>query len=198
MQFYKQTTNYTCASAALLMVLNHFKPLYRLSRKNEFEIWKGSVVLPVRASSIYGLAIYAHEQGLKIRIWVQSLNYDFPDYRFKGYTKEDVEDAKFMSDNYLKKLKRFNISVDERDFTVGAIKRLLNDRKILMVRLDAGVFRTTGRTSNYVVVAGFRNNYFTIYDPLQGKIHISEEKFKEAFKDLVERRKRDHKMIIFG
>ena len=180
------------------MVLNHFKPLYRLSRKNEFEIWKGSVVLPVRASSIYGLAIYAHEQGLKMKIWVQSLNYDFPDYRFKGYTKEDVEDAKFMSDNYLKKLKRLNISVDERDFTVGDIKRLLNDRKILMVRLDAGVFRTTGRTSNYVVVAGFRNNYFTIYDPLQGKIHISEEKFKEAFKDLVERRKRDHKMIIFG
>ncbi len=198
MQFYKETTNYTCASAALLMVLNHFKPLYRLSRKNEFEIWKSSVILPIRAASIYGLAICAHEQGLKMRIWAQKLDYEFPDYRFKGYTKEDVEDAKFMSDNYLKKLKRLNISVDERDFTVGDIKRLLNDRKILMVRLDAGVFRTTGRTSNYVVVSGFRNNYFTIYDPLQGRIHVSEEKFKEAFKDLVERRKRDHKMIIFG
>ncbi len=198
MQFYKQTTNYTCASAALLMIINHFKPLYRLSRKNEFEIWKSSVILPIRAASIYGLAIYAHEQGLKMKIWAQSLNYDFPDYRFKGYTKDDVEDAKFMSDNYLKRLKRLNIPIDERDFTISDIKRFLNQGKILMVRLDAGVFRTTGRTSNYVVVSGMRNNYFVIYDPLQGKIHVSEEKLKEALKDLVERRKRDHKMIIFG
>ena len=106
MQFYKQTTNYTCASAALLMIINHFKPLHRLSRRNEFEIWKSSVILPIRAASIYGLAIYAHGIGLKMRIWAQKLDYEFPDYRFKGYTKEDVEDAKFMSDNYLKKLKR--------------------------------------------------------------------------------------------
>jgi len=198
MQFYKQTTNYTCASAALLMILNHYKPLYRLSRKNEFEIWKSSVILPVRAASIYGLAVYAYEKGLKLRIWAQNLDYVFPDYRFKGYTKEDVEDAKFMSDNYLKRLRRLNVSIEEKDFSIKDIKRLVNDKKILMVRVDAGIFRTTGRTSNYVIVSGFRNNYFTIYDPLQGKIHISEEKLKESLKDLVERRKRDHKMIIFG
>ena len=198
MQFYKQTTNYTCAPTSLLMILNHFRPLYRLSRKNEFEIWKSSVILPIRAASIYGLAIYAYEHGVKPKVWAQKLDFDFPDYRFKGYTKDDIEDAKYMSETYLKNLKKLNIPVDERNFSVTDIKKLIDNGKILMVRLDAGVFRDTGRTSNYVVVYGFKNDYFIIYDPLQGKIHISEEKFKESFNDLVERRKRDHKMIIFG
>ncbi len=198
MQYYKQTTNYTCAASSLLMVINHFKPLYRLSRKNEFDIWQKSVVLPVRASSIYGLAIYAHENRVKLRVWSQKLDYDFPDYRFKGYTKEDINDAKYMTDMYLKKLKNMNIPLEEKNFKIKDIKRFLEEGKILMVRLDAGVFRKTGRTSNYLVVSGFKNDYFTIYDPLQGKLHVSEEKFKEAFDDLVERRKRHHSMIIFG
>ena len=198
MQFYKQTTNYTCAASDLLMIINHYKPLYKLSRRNEFDIWQKSVVLPVRASSIYGLAIYAHEQGVKQKIWVQKLDYEFPDYRFKGYTKEDIEDAKFMTDIYLKRLKKLNIPINEKNFSIKDIKNLLNDGKKLMIRLDAGVFRTTGRTSNYVVVAGIKDNYFIIYDSAQGKVYVSEEKFKEAFDDLVERRKRHHKMIIFG
>ncbi len=197
MQFYKQTTNYTCAASALLIILNHFKPSIKLSRKNEFEIWKSSVILPIRASSIYGLAIYAYEQGVKPAIWAEKLEYDYPDYRFKGYTKNDVEDAEYVSSLYFKKLKRLNISAVEKKFSVSDIKRLLYNGKILMVRLDAGVFRDTGRTSNYVVVAGIRNNYFVIYDPLQGKKHVSEERFKEAFADLSKRRKRYHKMIIF-
>jgi predicted double-glycine peptidase len=198
MQFYKQTTNYTCAASSLLMILNHFRPLFRLSRKNEFEIWQKSVILPVRASSIYGLAIYAHEQGVGLKVITEKLEYDFPDYRFKGYTKEDIDNAQYMSELYLKKLKKMNVPIAEKRFTLKDIKKLLYDGKILMIRLDAGVFRETGRTSNYVVIAGIKNNYFIVYDPAQGKLYISEEKFKEAFEDLSERRKRLHKMIVFG
>jgi len=64
--------------------------------------------------------------------------------------------------------------------------------------LDAGVFRENGRTANYVVVTEEKKGRYIIYDPMQGKIAISEEKLKESLKDLVEKRRRDHKMIIFG
>ena len=198
MQFYKQTTNYTCAASALLMIINKFKPLFKLSRNNEFEIWQNSVILPIRSSSIYGLAIYAHKLGIGLKVWTQNLDYEFPDYRFKGYTKDDIDNATYVSELYLKKIKKLNISLEERDFSLREIKKLLYNGKILMIRVDAGVFRTTGRTSNYVVVTGMKNDYFIVYDPAQGKLYISEERFKEAFDDLVERRKRDHKMIIFG
>lgn len=59
MQTYKRTTPFTTAASSLMAVINHFNPGFKLSRENEFLIWRSSVNLPVRASSIYGLAIFA-------------------------------------------------------------------------------------------------------------------------------------------
>lgn len=198
MQFYKQTTEYTCAPSALMMIINHFKENFKLTKENEYMIWKDSVVLPIRAASIYGLALFAYTQGLKFSVCAQNLEYDFPDYKFKGYTKQEVEQAKFMSKLYLKRLKKLNIQIEERDFNIRDIKRQLYNGKILLLRLDAGVFREKGRTSNYVVVSGIRNSRFVIYDPMQGRITLNEDQLRESLKDLSEKRRRDHKMIIFG
>jgi len=115
------------------MIINHFKPSFKLSKVNEYLIWHEAVVLPIRAASVYGLALFAYNQGLKFRIWAQNLEYDFPDYRFKGYKKDDVEEARFMSKIYLSKLKNLNIVVEERDFGIKEVKKLLYEGKIILL-----------------------------------------------------------------
>ena len=42
MQPYKQTTKYTSAASALLMVLDHYDKL-KPTRENEYKIWNDSV-----------------------------------------------------------------------------------------------------------------------------------------------------------
>jgi len=198
MKEYKQTTEFTGAAAALLMVINHYKPDFELSRENEFRIWLSSVDLPTRACSVYGLASFARRQGLVVEVYVGKQCYGYPDYRFKGYKKEEIEAATFTEDLHLRDLKELNIKIRGGEFSLDDVKELIFNNKIVMLRLDTGVFRSTKPSSNYVIVTNCGNFKFVIYDPYSGKIVVPEEKVKQSFEDLVLKRKRDHRMIVFG
>ena len=197
MQPYKQTTEFTGAASALLMVINDFNPQFELSRENEFMIWRSTVNLPTRASSIYGLASFAKRRGMQVEVYVGKQELDYPDYRFKGYKKEEVEAAAFTEQLHLIDLEKLQIKVNTGEFTLDQVKKLLKDR-ILILRLDAGVFRDLKPSSSYVVVAGYSNNKYTLYDPYTGKLIITDEQMKQSFEDLTIKRKRDHRMIVFS
>lgn len=199
MQSYIQTTEYTTAACSLMAVINHFKSDFALTRDNEFIIWRNTVNLPVRASSIYALAVYAKEQGLDPRIVLGEKEYDYPDYRFKGYTKKEIDEAKFSSKIYHKQALKLKISVEEREFDFKEVRKLIKLGKFLMLRLNEGALREAGSTSKYVVVYGFNadEKSFAVMDPKQGIINPSEELLKQAFETLETKKKRDHRMIIF-
>jgi len=196
MKPYLQTTEYTCAASALLMILNHFNKDFELSRENEFHIWKTTANLPVRASSIYGLAVFAKKNGLHPQIILGEKEYDFPDYRFKRYTKKDIDDARFTSRIYHKEAVNLGIPIQEKEFTLEDVKKLLEQGRIIMLRLNAGVLRDTRSTSNYVVVYNYKNKFHVI-DPKQGKLIVADNILEEAFSTLQTKKKRDHRMIVF-
>ncbi|KYK26267.1 hypothetical protein AYK26_05665 [Euryarchaeota archaeon SM23-78] len=199
MQAYIQTTEYTTAASSLMAVINHFKPDFKLSRENEFFIWQNTVNLPVRASSIYGLAVFAKQQGLNPNIVLGEKEYDYPDYRFKGYTKKEIDEAKFSSKLYHKKARELGIKIEEKEFDFKEVRKLVKLGKILMLRLNEGALRESGSTSKYVVVHGFDNKYkaFSVMDPKQGLVNVSEDLLREAFETLETKKKRDPRMIIF-
>jgi len=199
MELYKQTTEYTCAACSLLMVIHHFKPGFKLTRENEFKIWRESVNLPTRAPSIFGLVVFAKKEGLNISMVLEDMEYDYPDYRFKGYTKKEIEEAKFMSKNYADSAKDLGIDVEEREVSISEIKDLMTNGKILMLRVNAGIFRDTGSTSKYLVFYKMPSeNHFTVLDPLNGTSVINEEDLEEALETLETKKKRDRRMVVFG
>ncbi len=195
---YTQSTEYSGAAAALLIVINQLKPSHKLTKLNEFKIWLYSVNLPTRACSIYGLASYALTKGVKCSIMVGKQEYDFPDYRFKGYKKDDIEIAKYTEDIHLHKFKELGGILEEKAITIAKVKQMLKSNRILILRTDAGSFRDLRPSSNYIVVTGFRNKSFEIHDPYQGKINLRETQIVQCFEDLVVKRKRDPRMIIFS
>jgi len=190
MEPYLQTTEFTTAASSLLTILSHFKKL-KPTRENELKIWLNSVNLPTRASSIYSLANIAQE--LKPTIMVESKEFEFPDYRFYRYTKEDIELAQESSRIHLKKCK---VEIKEQEITLNQIKKLLKDN-ILILRLNTKPIRNTKRNhSNYLIIYDYNKN-FKIIDPKQGNLTISNEIFKESFETLQTKKHRSHKMIIF-
>jgi predicted double-glycine peptidase len=196
MEEYLETTEFTCGSSALIMVLKHFNKL-EPNRENEFRIWMKSALLPVRASSIYGLALCAKELGLEPEVYAETKEYEYPNYRFKSYTLKEVNQAKFTSNLYLKDAEKNNIKIYEKKITFDDIKKLLTNKKIIIIRLNVGIFREHKAQSNYVVVYGYGDKKFLVIDPKIGKKIIPEEQFKESFETVITKCKRDHRMIVF-
>jgi hypothetical protein len=200
MQLYKQTTRYTCAAASLAMIINHFKPDFKLNIENEFDIWHKTATLPTRGSSIYAIAIYAHEKGVPLKVLVGEHEYKFPGYKFKAYKKKEIEIANFSSELFFKRAVELGVSVEEREFTLEAVKDSLKKGKILLLRLIIGIVRGSKenkRNSHYLPVYGFKDDKFLVMDPRNGPLEVKEDVMKEAFEKVSEV-KRDHRMIVFG
>ena len=195
MEFFRQTTEYTCAASSLLIILHHFKGT-PLTKEQEFNIWLKSANLPVRASSIYALATIAKEQGLNPRIVLEEKEYDYPDYRFKKYTKTDIDQAKFSSKLHAKKAREKGIIIEEKEVTLEMVKKELNNNKVLMLRINTGALWGTKSTSKYVVAHNSKEG-ITILDPSKGIIIVNDETLKEAMITLQTKKKRDVRMIVF-
>lgn len=195
---YCRTTPFTNASSALLAILHHHNQKISLSKKNEFLIWRETVILPTRASSIYGLAVYAKKQGLEPEVVVEEKGYDFPDYRFYRYKKRDIEYAQFSSGLHLKEAEKMGISIEVKDINLQDIKKELKKDRIIILRINTKPIRNQKRnTSNYIVVHGYDERKFRIIDPSQGGLSIPEEVFKEAFTTLETKKHRTHRMVVF-
>ncbi len=200
MKHYKQSTKFTCAPSSLLMILNHYNKNFKLNQENEFEIWNHSAALPLRGSSLFGLALYASNYKTPVKVVVGNPKFKFPGYRFKAYKKQEIDHATQSSDFFYQKLKAKNIPVEKRNFTLTEVKQLLKQDKILLLRLIIGIIRdskTNKRTSHYIPVTDYKNKTFTIFDPNRGKLKIPESKFQESFEKIKEV-KRDNRMIVFG
>jgi len=200
MQQYRQTTKYTCAAASLAMVINHLKPEFQLNVDNEFDIWHSSATLPTKGSSLYALALYAHEKGIPLKVVVGEHDYKFPGYKFKAYKKKEIEIAAFSSQRFYNKAKEAGIRIEERQFTLDEVKKLLSEGKVLMLRLIIGLLRDSKenkRNPHYLPVYGFKDSKFMIMDPKHGPVTVAEERVREAF-DKVRDIKRDNRMIVFG
>lgn len=195
---YKQTTNYTGAASALLSILNFFNQT-ELSQENELDIWLKSVILPTRASSVFGLAIYAKETGLSPKIIIEDAQYTYPDYRFKRYTKKQIELASIIAERYRLEAEQKGILIVERDFDVNYIDSLLSKGKVLLVRVNAGRLRGTKSTSKYIVVykkSTEKGQYFII-DPRRRIKKVTREMLEESLEELKTKKKREKCMIVF-
>lgn len=198
MEAYKQTTQYSTAAAGLLAILHHFNKV-SLMEDLELELWHRSVLLPTRASSIFGLAILAKEFGLQPTVYVETIDYDYPDYRFKRYTKADIAVAQRMHENYLRQAQEKNIELKLANIHFDQVLDFLRTNHVLLIRLNEGVFRNIASTSKYVVLYGKDNGQYLLLDPLLDEPlkRISRDELQESFETLIEKKKRNHRMLVF-
>ena len=200
MKTYLSTTPYTGAAASLMVILNNFDPSFELSRENEFDIWRESAPFPIRGCSIFGLALYAHKQGLDATVVVGNPEFCYPRYRFKRYKKIDVDIARFATEIMHRKCEKAGIAIEEHDFSLEDVKKRLAEDCILLLRLDAGYIRDGASVldANYYTVWDYQDGHFIVMDPKEGEKKIPEAEVQTAFDAVTERCKRDHKMIVFG
>ena len=198
MDFYQQSTEFTGAPSALLMVIHHFDPEFQLTRQNEFLLCQQTATLPIRAASIYAMACVAKQHGIKVKVFVGNEDFDFPDYRFKGYTKKEIDYAGFMYNLHRKLAHQQGISVVVKDFNVEEIKEAAQQGKIIMVRINIGILREQKALSHYVVVYGYSKKAFLVIDPSEGQRLVTLPELQQALDTLETKKKRDLRMLVFS
>lgn len=197
MEEYRQTTEHTCAASSLLMVLHHLIKL-PMTVEEEYKIWHASANLPVRASSVYALAIVAKQHGLSPRIVLEEKEYDYLDYHFKGYTKNEIDEAKYSSRLYARQAHELGIPIVQREVTIDEVMSILVKGNIVLLRVNVGVLRDAANHSRYVVAFQDEGeDLFTIIDPQHGASEIDADKLEECMVTLQTKKKRDVRMIVF-
>ena len=183
-----------------MIIINHFNPNFKLTQANEFSIWQQTATLPTRGSSIYALANIAKTNNLNPTIVVEDPDYKFPRYRFKGYKKIEIDIANKTSELHKATSLKLKIPIKVSDFNLEDVKQLLYKGKILLLRINIGILRSSKNNKlnvHYIPVYNCGNNKFAIIDPSRGKQIIDEAHFKEAFEAVKTKCKRDNRMIIF-
>lgn len=66
--YWCQTSIASCSPAALLMVMNFYDPSIKLTRENEWGIWRDASDLVWGGCHPYGMAIAALKRGFKVRL----------------------------------------------------------------------------------------------------------------------------------
>ncbi|MBT4823895.1 hypothetical protein HN695_00830 [Candidatus Woesearchaeota archaeon] len=194
----EQSTRFTAAAIGLMRIINHFNKEFILSKENEFSIWHNSVNLPTRASSIYGLASFAKAQGLNPKVIVGNHEYNFPNYRFQAYKKEEINNAKFSSYMHQRKAREDGIEIEERDFDFEEIKQILKKKNLVLLRLNKQIFHGMRPEANYFAIFSYNEkaNEFTINDPAKGEKIVPEIQLQEAFETLKTKCHRDNRMLV--
>ncbi|USN45558.1 MAG: peptidase C39 family protein [Candidatus Woesearchaeota archaeon] len=195
MELFRQTTRYTGSVAALLMILHHFDKNVALSKETEFLLWQQTALLPLRSSSIYGLALVAKRHGLHPKVYETDTAIAHPSYS-ATYTKTDIDEARVMAKLFSKQARAEGIELIEQQITFPFVEKLLNEKKILLLRLDAGVYRKKRSVSKYFVCYKKQNSYCLI-DPKVGELETTSEQLTTSLENLSSQLGKDVKLIVF-
>lgn len=65
---YYQTSISSCGPACLMMIFKQLDPSFKLTRKNEWDIWRDSSLLAWTGCHPYGLAVAALKRGYRVRL----------------------------------------------------------------------------------------------------------------------------------
>ncbi len=127
--WYRQTTEFTCGPAALMMAMKKLTPAFEMRQQTELDLWR-------RATTIYmtsghggchpiGLALAAHDRGFKSEVW---LNQALPLF-VEGVRNQHKKDIITLVERQFEQqaeetdlpVKQFNWGIEEleRVFTAG-------------------------------------------------------------------------------
>ncbi|MBS3119292.1 peptidase C39 family protein [Candidatus Woesearchaeota archaeon] len=199
MKAYVQTTEYTSGAACLLMVLNHFDAKVKFSRDKEFELWQRIAMLPSRSGNVYAMGRITHAAKIPTTVVVGEKDYRFPLYRFYKMKLKEVKDTNFMSQKFYREAVEAGVDIEIRAFDIEEVKRLLQDGKVIIIRLNSSVLINERKPfANFFVLYGFADRSFDMMDPFHGERKVEESMLSQMFETVRTKCKRDNRMVILG
>lgn len=171
--FYRQTTEFTCGPAALMMAMAAADPEVSLNRRLELRLWRESTTIFMTSGhggcGPFGMALAAYHRGFGVRLWVSDRDALFVD-SVRNEKKKEV--IRLVHEDFSEEIARAGIDVEYRPVTFEELKTEFEAGGIPVVLISS--WRIYGeRFPHWVVVTGFDDRFIYVHDP-----YVDEEKGK--------------------
>ncbi len=163
--FYRQTLDFTCGAAALLMAMKALRPGLAISRGLELKVWREATSIFMTSGhggcGPYGLALAAAQRGFGVEVYVVERGV-FLGESVRSLEKREV--MRLVEEDFLQELRDRAIPVRRRRLSVDELRRAFEDRAIPLVLISS--YRIYGeRVPHWVVVTGFDERFIYVHDP---------------------------------
>jgi len=163
--YYRQTLDFTCGSAALMMAMKALDPSLTLDRRLELRIWQEATTVFMTSGhggcGPHGLALSAHARGFEVEIFVKSQDV-FLVRSVRDPSKREV--MRLLEEDRLDQISRIGIPLEYRSVGFEELKLRLGAGSIPVVLISSA--RLGGsRSPHWVVITGCDDRFVWIHDP---------------------------------
>jgi len=169
--YYRQTLDFTCGPAALMMAMHALDDTLTLDRRLELRLWRESTTIFMTSGlggcGPYGLALSAHFREFSPDVYVKDASALFVD---SVRSEEKKEVIRLVHEDFQEELQQRQVPIHYHALNVDELKQQFVAGGIPVVLISS--YRIYGEKSpHWVVVTGFDEHFIYVNDP-----YVNEEK----------------------
>jgi len=163
--YYRQTLDFTCGPASLMMAMKALDHQLELSRQLELRLWRESTTIYMTSGhggcGPYGMALAAYRRGFPVSVYVKDDETLFID---SVRSEEKKEVIRLVEADFLQEINHCNVAVQYHCLTTGEIIDALDNGAIPVVLISSyRIYKE--KFPHWVVVTGHDDRFIYFHDP---------------------------------
>jgi len=171
--YYRQTLDFTCGPAALIMAMRTLNPELPAERALEIRLWREATTVYMTSGhggcGPYGLALSARARGFRVELFLNDEGALFVD---SVRSEEKKEVIRIAQQDFLEEIRRKRIPVHYRQLELAEMRRHFEAGGIPVVLISSWRIYHE-KFPHWVVVTGFDEHFVYVHDPF-----VADEKGK--------------------
>ena len=149
---YKQSFEFSCGPAALMMVMKSLDPDLIIDRSLELDIWRDSALMESRGTSSFGLGLAALRRGYEVVVQTDCRKIGFIDILRDRFPDIDVEFMEMLFDHTRDEATKEGVNWDKRHLYMDDIVRAVNRGSSPIVLISSEMMGEEEGIPHWVVV----------------------------------------------
>lgn len=163
--YYRQTTEFTCGPASLLMAMAALRKEIEQDQAHELQIWRESTTIFMTSGhggcGPHGLALAAHRRGFAVEVYLSQQDVLFID-SVRSPRKREV--IALVQTDFMRQLRATTVDIHYRKITLDELTAYLDNRQIPVVLIST--YRINrNKAPHWVVMTAHDSHFIYIHDP---------------------------------
>jgi ribosomal protein S18 acetylase RimI-like enzyme/predicted double-glycine peptidase len=163
--FYRQSLDFTCGPAALMMALRSLDSAIPLDRRTELRLWREATTVFMTTGpggcGPLGLALAAHNRGFQVEVLVSSTGAHLQE-TVRSDEKREV--MALVQEDMEAELRDRSVPIRFGRITLAQTERRFREGQIPLILISSWQIYQE-RTPHWVVVTGFDEHFVYVHDP---------------------------------
>lgn len=163
--YYRQTLEFTCGPAALMMAMRHLTPRLALTRRLELQLWREATTIFMTTGhggcDPYGLALAAKRRGYDVEVILKDDQALFVDSVRSAEKKAVIE---LVHRDFQEQIEAARIPIRYGSLALGELKDRIETGEVPVILISS--YRLYGeKVPHWVVVTGVGDDIVYLHDP---------------------------------